>query len=69
MTEKPKNTIKIAVLRRMLYYSLSEIDFEYDQLTDTEKRLVDREEFALLSRWVKADQATVEDAKSRISGS
>lgn len=44
----------LAVVKRFLNYSFEDIDFKYDDLTETEKKLATREEFEKLAAWVKS---------------
>lgn len=44
-----------AIIRRFLNYSFKDIHFEYDGLTDEEKKLATREEFENLVKWVLRD--------------
>lgn len=42
-------------IKRLLRHSFDDIDFGYDGLTATEKKLVTREEFDAIVAWAKED--------------
>lgn len=43
-----------ATLAKFMRYSLTDINFSYNDLTDAEKRLCTKEEFKAMVEWVKA---------------
>lgn len=40
-------------IRAFLNYSLRPVEYDYTQLTDSERKLVTKEEFAELTAWLK----------------
>lgn len=41
-------------VRRLLYYSWKDIDFNYDKLTPQEKQAISKKDFDLLVPWVSS---------------
>ena len=50
----------LSTAKKFLHYSLSDVNYTYDQLTDIEKRLVTEDEFKELTAWLRTVSSTKE---------